>query len=64
MPGAMATDLSGTDLEDKPETLNDLLKKKKLTALVFWDSDCGHCRRAHQEWWVSRRGLPDFGHGE
>ncbi len=50
LPGLLAPDVSGENLSHQIQTLQSVAKSNKLTFLIFWESDCPHCRKA----------MPDF----
>ena len=50
LPGLPAPDVSGENLSQQTQTLQSVAKSNKLTVLIFWESDCPHCRKA----------MPDF----
>ena len=50
LPGLPAPDVSGENLSQQTQTLQTVAKANKLTLLIFWESDCPHCRKA----------MPDF----
>lgn len=49
MPGSKAPEVSGVDLDGKSRSLADMVKTNKLTLLIFWESDCAHCRQSMPE---------------
>jgi thiol-disulfide isomerase/thioredoxin len=50
LPGMSAPDVTGENLQGQTQTLLASAKQNKLTLLIFWESDCPHCRKA----------MPDF----
>jgi thiol-disulfide isomerase/thioredoxin len=50
LPGMSAPEVSGEDLKQQTELLSNTAKSNRLTLLIFWESDCPHCRKA----------MPDF----
>ena len=50
LPGLPAPDVTGENLNRQNQTLLNSAKVNKLTLLIFWESDCPHCRKA----------MPDF----
>jgi thiol-disulfide isomerase/thioredoxin len=51
IPGATAAEVSGEDTAGKQHVLSAMVKNSKLTLLIFWSSECSHCRKS----------LPEFG---
>jgi peroxiredoxin len=49
LPGMQAPEVTGEDPDDKTQKLLQTVKKNKLTLLIFWESDCTHCRKAMPE---------------
>jgi thiol-disulfide isomerase/thioredoxin len=49
VPGGLAPEVSGDDSSGKVQTLTAATGKNKLTLLIFWESDCPHCRKAMPE---------------
>lgn len=49
LPGSPAMDVSGMDPNGKTQNLFSALKENKVTMLLFWESDCSHCRKAMPE---------------
>lgn len=47
--GGLAPEVSGTDTSEAPKTLSAAIAYNKLTLLIFWESDCPHCRKAMPE---------------
>lgn len=45
IPGAKAPAVTGQDLYGKPLSLSDIFPKNKLTLIIFWSSECPHCRK-------------------
>ena len=45
IPGAHAPEVAGPDVNAKPLALSDVVGKNKLTLLIFWSSDCPHCKK-------------------
>jgi peroxiredoxin len=50
LPGMPAPDVTGENLNGQIQTLLTNVAKNKITLLIFWESDCPHCRKA----------MPDF----
>ena len=50
LPGCKAPNETGVDLQGTAKSLTDEFKNHKLTMLLFWESDCPHCRQS----------MPDF----
>ena len=50
LPGLPAPDVTGENLNQQTQNLLATAKSNRLTALIFWESDCPHCRKA----------MPDF----
>jgi peroxiredoxin len=50
LPGLPAPDVTGENLDQRTQTLLNTAKSNRLTLLIFWESDCPHCRKA----------MPDF----
>ena len=50
LDGAIAPDVVGENLFQKSQNLLGTVQQNKLTLLIFWESDCPHCRKA----------MPDF----
>lgn len=46
LPGMAAPDVTGEDLNGKTRNLSATAKSNQLTLLIFWESDCPHCRKA------------------
>jgi len=46
LPGQPAPDVTGQNLKQQTQTLLNTVKENKLTLLIFWESDCPHCRKA------------------
>jgi peroxiredoxin len=46
LPGMPAPQVSGEDLKQETTLLSNTTKGNKLTLLIFWESDCPHCRKA------------------
>ncbi len=44
LPGAHAPEVAGVDINGKPLALSEVLGKNKLMLVVFWSSDCPHCK--------------------
>jgi thiol-disulfide isomerase/thioredoxin len=49
LPGCKAPNEAGTDLQGVAKSLTDEFKNHKLTMLLFWESDCPHCRQSMPE---------------
>jgi peroxiredoxin len=45
LPGKSFFEVSGVDVNDQPISLSELVKKAKLTMLIFWEPDCSHCQK-------------------
>jgi len=50
LPGMPAPDVTGENLKGQTQNLLAGIKTSKVTLLIFWESDCPHCRKA----------MPDF----
>jgi peroxiredoxin len=50
LPGLPAPDVTGENLDQQTQNLLATAKNNQLTVLIFWESDCPHCRKA----------MPDF----
>ena len=66
VPGMPASEVTGTDTSNQLLKLSSIIKKNKLTLLIFWGSDCPHCRAAMPEFikiyeQYHARGLEIFG---
>ena len=46
LPGLAAPDVTGENLNGQTQTLSGSVKSNALTLLIFWESDCPHCRKA------------------
>jgi len=46
LPGLPAPDVTGENLNQQPQNLLTTAKSNQLTLLLFWESDCPHCRKA------------------
>ena len=46
LPGLTAPDVTGESPEGKTQNLLAAARLNKLTLLIFWESDCPHCRKA------------------
>ena len=44
MPGQTYTDAIGPDTAGNPHSLKEVVDRSKCTLLLFWASDCSHCR--------------------
>ncbi len=44
MPGKQYTDMTATDSAGHKVSLKEVLDKSKCTMLLFWSSECSHCR--------------------
>jgi thiol-disulfide isomerase/thioredoxin len=44
MPGQPYIDAVGADTAGVPRSLKEVVKRSKCTLLLFWASDCSHCR--------------------
>jgi peroxiredoxin len=44
MPGRPYVDVKGPDAEGMTRTLKEVVDKSRCTLLLFWSSDCPHCR--------------------
>jgi thiol-disulfide isomerase/thioredoxin len=49
LPGMPAPEVSGEDLKQQTGLLSNTTKNNRLTLLIFWESDCPHCRKAMPE---------------
>jgi thiol-disulfide isomerase/thioredoxin len=49
IPGATASEVVGQDTGGRKHALSAMTKASKLTLLIFWSSDCGHCRHSIPE---------------
>ena len=49
LPGLPAPDVTGDNLQQQPLSLLNTVKANRLTLLIFWESDCPHCRKAMPE---------------
>ncbi len=49
VPGKPASEVTGTDVNDQEAKLSSVFKEQKLTLLLFWASDCPHCRASMPE---------------
>lgn len=47
--GAAAPEVTGENLSGKAQNLLSTARQNKLTLLIFWESDCPHCRKAMPE---------------
>ncbi len=46
LPGKPAPGVSGEDTSGKNKTLLETARANRLTLLIFWESECPHCRKA------------------
>jgi thiol-disulfide isomerase/thioredoxin len=44
MPGKRFTDIARKDVSGNDRSLKDVVDSSKATLLLFWSSDCSHCR--------------------
>ena len=44
MPGKLFTDITRKDVAGSDRSLKDVVDSSKATLLLFWSSDCSHCR--------------------
>jgi peroxiredoxin len=44
MPGQPMVDVTAKDTSEHERLLKDIVAKNKCTMLLFWSSDCSHCR--------------------
>jgi thiol-disulfide isomerase/thioredoxin len=49
LPGLPAPDVTGENTSQQTQNLLTTAKANKLTVLIFWESDCPHCRKAMPE---------------
>ena len=49
LDGGLAPDVTGENLTAKTQNLLSTAKQNKLTLLIFWESDCPHCRKSMPE---------------
>ena len=46
LPGMPAPDITGENLNQQTQKLSGTTKNNALTLVIFWESDCPHCRKA------------------
>ena len=49
LPGCKSPEVNGVDMNGNHKTLSEVAKAHKLTMLLFWESDCPHCRQSMPE---------------
>lgn len=49
LPGSHAPDIVAIDVNGKNQHLSDQTKSNKLTMVLFWSSECSHCRESLPE---------------